>query len=154
MIAVEISEFLRPEIIWFLIGLALIIMEFVVPGVIIAFFGLGAWVVAAVCLATDIDINTQLIIFIVASVLSLVLLRKWIKGVFMGHVGSKQDMTHNLDDFVGSRAVVVEAITAKLAGKVEYHGTNWIAWADQDIAEGTPVEIVEKKNLTLKVRAL
>jgi len=32
--------------IWFIAGLVLILLEFVVPGVILVFFGAGAWVVA------------------------------------------------------------------------------------------------------------
>ncbi|MHC4497156.1 MAG: NfeD family protein, partial [Planctomycetota bacterium] len=57
-----IKEFLKPEIIWFLVGLALLIMEFAMPGLIIAFFGIGACIVAIVCMITDIGINTQLIV--------------------------------------------------------------------------------------------
>ncbi len=155
MIAVTtISDFMKPEIVWFLVGLVLIICEFLMPGLVIAFFGLGAWVVAGVCLATEIDLNTQLLIFIVASVLSLVLLRRWLKGIFIGHIGSKQDIRHNLEEFVGRKAIVKETIRPKLAGKVEFHGTNWIAWADEEIPEGTPVEIIKKENLTFKVRPL
>ena len=45
-----IKEFLTPEIIWFLVGLVLLILEFAMPGLIIGFFGVGAWVVAIVCL--------------------------------------------------------------------------------------------------------
>ncbi len=149
-----IKDFLRPEIIWFLIGLALLIMEFVLPGLIIAFFGVGAWIVALVCLITDIGINTQLIIFIVSSVLSLLCLRKWLKGVFLGHTVSKQNLKENLEEFVGQRAVVKETITPKAGGKVEFHGTNWEARADEEIAEGTVVEIVGKDNITLKVKIL
>ena len=154
MLAITISDFLKPEIIWFLVGLVLIILEFVIPGLVISFFGVGALAVAGVCLVTEISLNVQLLIFIVCSVLSLVLLRKWIKGIFMGHVGATQDARQNLEEFVGHRAVVKERIGPKLAGKVEFHGTNWIAWADEEIAEGTPVEIIQKKNLTFKVKAL
>lgn len=147
-----IKDFLKPEIIWFLIGLALLIMEFALPGLIIAFFGVGAWIVALVCLITNIGINTQLIIFIVSSVLSLLCLRKWLKGIFLGHTGSKQDLKQNLEEFIGQRAVVKEKITPKAGGKVEFHGTNWLAEADEEIAEGTVVEIVSKENITLKVK--
>ncbi|MHC4146832.1 MAG: NfeD family protein [Planctomycetota bacterium] len=149
-----IKEFLKPEIIWFLVGLALLIMEFAMPGLIIAFFGIGACIVAIVCMITDIGINTQLIVFIVSSVLSLVCLRKWLKGIFIGHVKSKQDMTEDLKEFVGERAVVKEKITPKAGGKVELHGTNWTAEADEEIAEGTMVEIIGKDNITLKVKVL
>ncbi len=147
-----IKDFLRPEIIWFLVGLALLIMEFVLPGLIIAFFGVGAWIVAIVCLITNIGINTQLIIFIVSSVLSLLCLRKWLKGIFLGHAVSKQNLKENLEEFIGQKAVVKEKITPKAGGKVEFHGTNWLAEADEEIAEGTVVEIVGKDNITLKVK--
>jgi membrane protein implicated in regulation of membrane protease activity len=149
-----IKDFLRPEIIWFLIGLALLIMEFVLPGLIIAFFGVGAWIVALVCLITDIGINTQLIIFILSSVLSLMCLRKWLKGIFLGHTASKQDLKQNLEEFIGQRAVVKEKIKPKAGGKVEFHGTNWAARADEEIAEGTIVEVVGKDNITLKVKTI
>jgi len=149
-----IKEFLKPELIWFLIGLLLLIMEFALPGLIIFFFGVGAWIVALICLITDIGINTQLIIFIVCSILSLVVLRKWLKGIFLGHTGSKQNLKHNLEEFVGQRAVVKEKIVPKLGGKVEFHGTNWEAHADEEIAEGTVVEILGKDNITLKVKSV
>ncbi len=149
-----IKEYLGPELIWFLVGLVLLILEFALPGLIIAFFGVGAWIVALVCLITDIGINTQLIIFIICSVLSLLILRRWLKGVFLGHSGMKQDLKKNLEDFVGQRAVVKEKIVPKLGGKVEFHGTNWEAYADEEIAERTVVEIVGKDNITLKVKAV
>ena len=149
-----IKEFLTPEVIWFLVGLVLLLMEFALPGLIIGFFGVGAWIVAIVCLATEIGINAQLGLFIASSVLSLLLLRRWIKGVFLGHTGSKQDLTHDLDEFVGQRAVVKEKIVPRVGGKVEFHGCNWEAQADGEIAEGTVVEIVSKDNITLKVKTL
>jgi membrane protein implicated in regulation of membrane protease activity len=149
-----IKEFLKPEIIWFLIGLALLIMEFMLPGLIIAFFGVGACIVGIVCLITDISVEVQLLVFIIASVLSLLCLRSWLKGIFMGHVKGRHDMTEDLQEFVGERAVVIEKISPKTGGKVEIHGTNWTAAADAEIPEGTAVEVVEKDNLTLKVKVL
>jgi len=150
-----IKDFLRPEIIWFLIGLALLIMEFVLPGLIIAFFGVGAWIVALVCLFSNYvqgSVNVQLTIFILSSVLSLMCLRKWLKGVFLGHAVSKQNLKENLEEFIGQKAVVKEKITPKAGGKVEFHGTNWAAEADEEIAVETVVEIVGKENITLKVK--
>lgn len=152
-----IKDFLKPELIWFLVGLVLLIFEFIMPGLIIGFFGAGAWIVAIICLFSTYvagSINTQLIIFIVASVLSLLLLRKWLKGMFIGHTKSQQDLTEDMKEFIGEHAVVKEKITPKAGGKVELHGTNWEAEADEEIAEGTVVEIITKDNLTLKVKAV
>ena len=39
-------ENLNHELLWFLLGLAFLLSEFVVPGFVIAFFGVGAWVTA------------------------------------------------------------------------------------------------------------
>ena len=152
-----IKDFLKPELIWFLVGLVLLVLEFIMPGLIIGFFGVGAWIVAIICLFSAYvtgSINTQLIIFIVASVLALLLLRKWLKGMFIGHTKSEQDLTEDLNEFIGERVVVKEKITPKAGGKVELHGTNWVAEAEEEIAEGTVVEIIAKDNLTLKVKSV
>ncbi|MHC4844135.1 MAG: NfeD family protein [Planctomycetota bacterium] len=150
----SIKEFLSPELIWFVIGIVLLVMEFALPGLIVFFFGAGAIIVAVVCLFVDISINTQLLIFIAASVLSLLCLRKWLKGVFLGHTVSKQNLKENLEEFLGQRATVVETIMPKAGGKVEFRGTNWQADSDQEIEEGSVVEIIGKDNITLKVKAL
>jgi len=150
-----LKDFLRPEIIWFLIGIVLLTMEFASPGLVIFFFGVGACVTAITCLIfKELAINNQLFIFIGASVLSLLCLRRWLKGIFIGHVTSEQDMTDNTNEFIGQKATVKTAIDSKLGGKVELHGTDWQAVSDEDIAEGTVVEIIDKDNLTLKVKAI
>lgn len=149
-----IKPFLKPEIIWFVVGLVMLIFEFMLPGLIIGFFGVGAVITAVVCLITDVSLNTQLIVFIVSSVLSLLILRRWLKGIFLGHTKGRQAGTQDLDDFVGQRAVVKEKIVPRTGGKVEFHGTDWQAIADGEIPEGAAVEVVGKDNLTLKVRAL
>ena len=149
-----LKEFLKPELIWFLVGIILLVMEFALPGLIIAFFGLGACVVAIICLLTEIPLNAQLLIFIGSSVLSLLCLRKWLKGIFMGHIKSKQNMTENLKEFIGERVIVKSKIIPKLGGKVELHGTNWQAEADEEIDVGAVVEITGKDSLTLKVKKL
>jgi len=149
-----LKEYLKPELIWFLIGLVLLLAEFAIPGLIIVFFGIGAWIVAVTCLVAAPSLNIQLVIFIGTSVFSLILLRSWFKGLFVGHVTGQQDLTQDLDEFVGERAVVTQAIASHRPGKVELHGTHWTAEADGEIAEGATVEIVAKDNLTLKVKAL
>jgi len=145
-------EWLRPELIWFFIGLVLLFAEMAIPGLIIAFFAFGAWVVAAVRLCTPLTLNQQLALFIMASVLSLALARSWLKNMFTGYVSSRSDGSVDLGEFIGQRAKVIEKITPKLPGRVEFHGTTWQAEAEAEIAEGTVVEIQQKDNLTLKVR--
>ncbi|MBI5473670.1 MAG: NfeD family protein [Ignavibacteriae bacterium] len=146
----------QAELYWFLLGLALMLSELALPGFVIIFFGIGAWVTAAcIWLGFADALNTQLLIFIISSVLSLVLFRKQGKDYFRGRVSGKLDDVAKLDDVKGDRALVVEDIVpARLSGKVEFHGTNWNAVADAEIKKGTPVEILGREDLTLRVKPI
>jgi len=154
MAAIDLPNLATPTLIWFMVGVAFFLLEMATPGLVLLFFGIGAWVVMGVCLVTPIHLNTQLVVFMVASLVSLVLFRKWLKGVFSGYVKSRQDSTQELQDLIGQHAMVKERITPKLAGRVELHGSDWTAQADCEIAEGTPVEVVGQSSIILKVRPL
>lgn len=149
-----IKEYMAPELIWFVVGFVLLMLEFALPGLIIFFFGVGAWIAALVCWVAHVSFNVQMAIFLVASVLSLVVLRNWLKGIFYGHIENTQELTEEMKEFVGECAQVVEAIGIKKHGKVEIHGTRWAAQADQDIAEGDTVTVLSKDNLTLTVKPI
>lgn len=146
------NGWLTPQVIWFAVGFILLVIEFTTPGVIILFFGAGAWIVALVCLFLDIPLNVQLLIFIFSSVLLLVTLRKWLKQVFQ--LQAKPSESEELKEFIGQRAIVSREITPRFKGKVEFHGSYWDATADQTIGVGEPVEIVDKNNITLIVKPL
>ena len=146
----NLKDWLKPELIWFIAGLIMLLTEFTMPGLIIFFFGVGAWIVALICLFADISINIQLTIFLIASVLLLVSLRKWLKNIFVGRSHAKE----SVDEFAGEKAVVIREIDQHLGGKVEFDGTSWNAQADENITEGSTVEIIEKNNITLKVKSL
>ena len=132
----------------------MLLAEFAMPGLIIFFFGVGAWIVALICLFIDISINLQLTLFLIASILLLLSLRKWLKNIFVGRTGQKESADEILQEFVGEKAVVTREIDPQTGGKVEFHGTNWNAEADEMIDEGASVEIIGKNNITLKVKAL
>ena len=125
-----LRDFLRPEIIWILVCIALLILEFALPGLIVFFFGVGAGIVALVCLIFPISLNTQLLIFIISSVVLLLALRRWLKGLFLGHTTSEQKPQQDFSDFVGERAVVKTALTPKAGGRVKLHRTSWSAEPD------------------------
>ncbi len=150
-----LKDWMKPELIWFLIGLILMLMEFATPGFIIFFFGVGAWLVALICLFADISLNIQLIIFLVASVLLLVSLRKWMRTVFVGYKKYGKSSDDDMAEFVGKRAVVTKRIDPVAGGKIEFHGTSWSAETnDGPIEEGAVVEITGKHGLTLTVQRL
>ena len=148
------DEWLKPELIWFVIGLILIILEFLIPGLITIFFGIGAWIVSVICLFLDISLNLQLSIFLISSVLLLVSLRKWFKTLFTRKPGTGRAEDEVADEFIGQKAVVTEKITPNRKGRVEFRGSYWTAESYETIPEGASVEILDKDNITLIVKSL
>jgi membrane protein implicated in regulation of membrane protease activity len=146
------NGWLTPQVIWFAVGFILLVIEFATPGIIIVFFGAGAWIVALVCLFFDIPLNVQLLIFIVSSIVLLVTLRKWLKQIFQ--LQTSPGESEELKEFIGQRAIVSKEIKPRFKGKVEFHGSYWDAEANQTIGVGEPVEIVDKHNITLIVKPL
>lgn len=144
------------ELIWFLVGLGLLLAELVLPGFVIVFFGIGAWVTALlVGFGLLQGFNGQLLVFLVSSLLALVLFRKKGRELFGGRVSRVMHPTASMEDLRGERAVVVAPIQPDgLGGKVEFHGTTWNADADVAVEKGTIVEIVDQKDLRLKVKPL
>ena len=142
--------FKNPTVIWFLIGLGLMLLELMVPGLILIFFGIGAWIVALICLFADININWQIFIFIIASSISIALLRKYLKTRFFKTKDGKDDSLD--DEFVGKTAVVISDILPDHPGKVEFKGSPWRAVSEEEIKEGTTVVITDKDSITLIVK--
>jgi membrane protein implicated in regulation of membrane protease activity len=138
-----------PAVIWFLIGLGLLLLELILPGLVILFFGVGAWVTALVCALTDLKLNMQILIFLIASLLGLVLLRKYIKKRFFGK--KDQETQDQLEEFIGHRARAVEEFRDG-TGKVEFRGTQWTARCEEPVSKGTWVTILRKESLTLFVK--
>jgi inner membrane protein len=143
------SIFSRPELLWFLIGLILFLLELVVPGFIIFFFGVGAWVTALICLIATPGTNLQIIIFAVTSVLSLIALRRIIQKKFFYSKGNNSDAVE--DEFTGKEGVAIADFGKAQKGKVEFKGTRWNAESESDIKEGQAVIIIKKESLVLKV---
>ncbi|MFH0843819.1 MAG: NfeD family protein [Bacteroidota bacterium] len=143
------SIFARPEVIWFIIGLVLLLLELVMPGFVIFFFGIGAWITALVCLFANPGINIQVVIFAVTSVAALLVFRKMIQNKF---IYSKNDKSEAVEDeFTGKEAVATADFGADKKGKVEFKGTSWKAESGSDIKAGQTVVIVEKDSFKLIV---
>jgi len=138
-----------PAVIWFLIGLGLLLLELALPGLVILFFGAGAWVTALVCAITDISLNWQIFIFLIASLFGLVLLRRYLKRRFFGK--SDQKIEDQLEEFIGKKAKAIDDFKDG-SGKVEFKGTRWSAVADAPVKKGDWVTILEKESLILTVK--
>ncbi len=143
------SIFSKPEIVWFIIGLVLFLLELVLPGFVIFFFGVGAWITALLCLIAEPGINLQIIVFAATSVLSLLLFRRMIQKKFFYVREDRSEAVE--DEFTGREALAKSDFDSDGRGKVEFKGTSWNAESKSPVTAGQTVIIIEKNSFKLIV---
>ncbi len=144
-----VLNWLTPELIWFSCGVVLIFLEFVVPGVILVFFGAGAVLTSLlVWMGVLPGATGQLVVFGVSSLGLLFGLRRYASHFFKGESTKETD-----DEYAGRLATVTrEIVPGSPGGKVFFQGTDWEADSEVGIPEGNTVQITGKKNITLVVK--
>jgi len=136
---------------WIILGVVFLVLEVAAPGLISLFFGIAALVVALLTwlFPAFLTPTVQWLLFSVFSVVSLLLLRKTLKKIFVGDKAPSAEIDF---DFVGKSATVVEAVQANKPGRVEFRGCSWAAESDEELPVGTTVRICTKENITLFVK--
>ncbi|MEP4078177.1 NfeD family protein [Haloferula sp.] len=143
---------MNPTTLWFIAGAFLILAEFMVPGVVLVFFGVGALTTSLTTwLGFTESLASQTLTFGASSVIFLFTLRKLVKGWF---VGKSEDENGDLDDdFTGREAKVTSDIPGPgMDGRIEIKGSEWKARAENTIVAGTTVIIDSREGLTFHVR--
>ena len=143
------ESFFNTAVIWFIIGFICFLLEFVLPGLILFFFALGAWTVAILSLFIDMSINTQLIVFLAGSILTILLFRKWVKKI----IWTKKHSTELEDEFLGKTGKAETFIGPGQNGKVDFKGTNWDAQSEDIIEKGENVTIIGNDSILLIVKS-
>lgn len=137
----HLDNLITPWLIWFLLGIGLAFLELYLPGFIVLFFGIGCWLTAGALLLWDLSLNQQILLFIITTVASLLLFRKWMMRVFRGV--SSDTQVDDFNDFPeGQRVRVLKTITPAANGRIQYRGSAWYATAEETIEEGSTVEII------------
>ena len=145
---------MKPEILWLIAGVLLILSEFAAPGFIVFFFGIGAVITALTTwMGWTTELGSQALVFGVTSVVLLFALRRYAKDIF---VGSSDPTNGNLDDdFTGREARVVRDIPGGTSdGRVEIKGAEWKARSPHPVSAGNTVIIEKREGLTLHVRSI
>ena len=145
---------LSPSLIWFLVGVAFLIAEMIMPAFILIFFTAGCWIAALVVWLFDIELTNQILIFLVASLILLFTLRKYSLKIFRGKTQDDID-DHYTDSKIGKKAIVTKKITPNIPGEIKVMGSFWRATANEEIEEGISVLIEKKESedgLTFKVK--
>jgi len=144
----DFSYLLNPKVLWFIGGLVFIIIEVAVPGILFIFFAAGAFLTGAILLVTEISLNTQLIIFLSASIIFLLIFRSGLKKLLF----EKQNMVkgNEIDnDIVGQFFTASTDLKPGRTGRMEFRGTQWDCESEEKITKGTKVRIVKKNGLKL-----
>lgn len=141
-------------LIWIVVGLALILVEFFVSGFVVIFFGVAALVTGiALWAGMSAEYGIPFVVFAIVSVALLVLLRSRFKDLFTGRTLSADAD----DDFIGHEAVVDSGFDESSTGrgKVSYRGAAWDARADEgSIDKGSVVRIVARHGVVLEVEPI
>lgn len=130
------------------------LLELVVPGFVLCFFGLSAATVGVLRFAFGeaFALMWQLAAFSAFSVLYIVLLRRFLKRIFVGStVETKTDFGN---DRVGSAGKVTAAILPPLTGRVLIGDAEWTAESTRPIEAGADVRVVAQRNLTMTVEEI
>src|SRR5690606_20969589 len=124
------ESFYNAAVIWFILGFILFLLEFAVPGLILFFFAIGAWIVAILTFFFDVSLNLQLAVFLGSSIITILLFRKSLKNIMW----SRKNATEIEDEFIGKTGKAETFIGPGQNGKVDFKGTSWDAKSD-DIIE-------------------
>ncbi len=135
---------------WFVMGVALLLAEFLTPGAFYQFFfGLGAIAVGMlIALGLNLSLSFQLFLFIGLSLGSLALLRKPLRLRF--DKGPEEEV----DRLEGETIIALEEIAVGGVGKGELRGTVWNVRnvGDAAIAASARCRVEGVEGLTLLIK--
>ena len=140
---------------WLGSGIFLMAVEFLVPGLVMVFVGLGSLTVVFGMHFGYIDgILQQFITFFISSIIYLLTLRFLVLR-FVPSVTRKENIDED-EEVIGSIVELVADINSGEFGRVEHSGSSWQARAegDQTILKGEQVKIIGRENITWIVQKI
>ncbi|MGC8770846.1 MAG: NfeD family protein [Brevinematia bacterium] len=145
-----------PYYVWFAISAILIALEIVMPGFVIFWFGIGAFLTAFISLFKLIrDVEFQFLFFFVSSTVFLLIWFFWIKKYFV------KEKPLDIDDpsLAEAKGRAIKEIKPGVPGEVElydiYHGSKkWKAKSDEEIEIGDEVFVKKVDGIALIVGKL
>lgn len=134
---------------WFTIGIMLIIIEMILPGMFLMWFGISSIIVGIIAVMIPIEINTALILFSVISVLLVIVVILVMRKVAPS---SQSTVTHNLNQARGSELIgatfTLDSDVMNNSGKLNIGDSIWLIKGPNAIA-GTHISITSIENNTL-----
>lgn len=132
---------------WFILAVALLILETVMPGVHFLWFGIAAVIIGFLGLATGLTWQWQVLAFGLLSVLTVFWVRKYARPDVA--ISDLPDLNVRGQQYVG-RSLVVEQAIQNGRGKVRVGDTLWAA-EGPDAPAGSRVTVTGAKGTVLVV---
>ncbi|GAB4422701.1 MAG: hypothetical protein OHK0011_01970 [Turneriella sp.] len=147
-------QYLNNYLYWLIGGAVLVLLEFLVPGLVVVFLGLGALLTGGVLYLRWITEPVALLAFFAfSSILMLATLRRLV----MRFYPSDSERVEADEDklLIGQKAITITPIYhSDFSGRIRYSGTTWSARSESgSIPEGAEVVIVGRDNIHFIVRA-
>ena len=135
--------------IWLYFGVFLMLLELLMPGFVVFFFGLAALSVGALIflLGDSFGGTAQFVTFAILAILYILTLRRFFARLFKGSKDSKAEA----DELVGRVGTVTAAIRPPVEGRVQIGDAEWAAIAQEAIEVGQVVQVKSRQNLTIQV---
>jgi len=139
--------------IWWFIGLVFVLAEFLLPGLVVIFLGLGAFLVATLAhLGIISGIVEELIAWFISSLFFLLTLRFVV--ILYYPSDTKKENVNEDDEVIGQVTILIEGISNNEKGRIRHSDSTWPAMSvnGENINAGEKVEIVGRDNLTWIVK--
>ncbi|MDF0733779.1 NfeD family protein [Pseudomonas entomophila] len=136
--------------IWLVFGLALILLELVLPTFFILWFGIGAVLVSLIAVvAPSLELATQVLLWVLLSSITTVL---WFK-VFRR---KQPDTRWTADSVIGEVGLLTASVSEFQKGRVRFQkpvlgNEEWTCIADSDIPSGERVRLTAIEGNTARV---
>ena len=148
-------EFLATDLLWWhwvVFGIILITLEIFVGTFMLLGLGLAAMIVGEVDNIFDITLASELMLWIVLSLISIAIWFKYLKDHTVERSGQS-------DYALGAEGIVQEAIQANSRGKVKFDtpilgNTLWHATAKEEINIGQRVKIINVRGQLIEVEKI
>lgn len=137
---------------WMSLGVILMILELLVPGTFLIWFGLGSLLTGlTVLIFSGLTISVQLFIFVIMSLICVTLGILVYTKIFGKNKENEHNKKTGAHRYVGGRFIVVEPIKNG-RGKIAVGDSVWIALSDNNFKKGDEVTVIDVKGTQLIVK--
>ncbi len=134
---------------WWVLGVILLVLEVLAPTVFFLWLGLSALITGTLLwLMPDLTWTTQLFVFAVLSIVSIVIWRHYFKDI--SERTDQPLLNKRALQYVGRTFTLDEAIVNGV-GQVRVDDSTWRISADEDFPAGTRIRVVGEEGMTLRV---